>query len=118
MKTFFATLVLGSNKDDMRAIYSTVGRDNLFPSALTAFCSGAVGNISYQSCNAVYRAIRANKDAVLKQSVTCSLNNVVYAGIVTASYMGFSFLCPYNLVTSRRCIAETLAFMLTCIKGI
>ena len=80
----------------MRAIYSNVGRDNLFPSAFTAFCSGAVGNISFQSCNAVYQTIRANKDALLKQPVTCSLNNVIYAGIVTASYMRFSFVCLFH----------------------
>ena len=105
MHSPFATLFVGSSKNDMRAIYSRTRSDNLFPPIALAFCSGAVGNVVYQSCNAVYQAITAKQEALLKQPITCKINTVIYAGIVTASYMRFllAFLLLSSYVKKLHC---------------
>ena len=105
MKIPFKFFLASDRKDDMRAIYSKIEHDNLFPSSSLAFCSGAVGNIVFQSCNAVFQTLSVKRDALLKQPVRCNLNNVVYAGIVTASYMGFllAFLLSSRFIKNMHC---------------
>lgn len=69
-------------------IYSQQKYVPIFPSSSLAFCSGASGNICYQSLKALW----SKKGIVFDRTIDiytkeCFGTNVVYAGIITASYM-------------------------------
>lgn len=55
-----------------------------FPSSFLAFCSGAVGNITFQSINGLWKTLWNRLP-----TVSCSFSSVVYSGVITTSYMLF-----------------------------
>ena len=76
---------------EKKAIFALPGYQPIFPSSFLAFTSGASGNICFQSLQVLWKKRHyfypKPKDYSTFYKKECSGIKVVYAGLITASYM-------------------------------
>ena len=103
-------------KQCMQSIYDLPQYKPQFPSSSMAFLSGGSGNLVYQSIRNGW-TLWTHRNAQGKRcpAVKLSLTNVVYAGLITTSYMLYNPLShSHSVALSRSSDAATFHFPPDC----